>query len=94
MLFDITNLESFKKIKNIVKEVREATFYGIEIFLVGNKTDLKYLREVAEEEAANLKKELKLTEYLEISCLNGFNFDRVFKTIVKKFRAIFFSGKK
>ena len=89
-MFDLTSKLSFKKAKSYIKDIRESTFYGVSIFLVGNKSDLKFLREVMPEEAEELKKSLKLSDYLEVSCLSKFNVDLLMNTIVKHFYKVFF----
>lgn len=89
-MFDVTDSNSFDQLNKKIDEIRKKTFAGIEIFLIGNKTDLKYLREVSEDAALELKNSKNLQEYLEISCLSGFNFKRLIKTIFERYKKIFF----
>ena len=67
--FDVTNIESFKDIRdwyNIAKEKSNTNL----MYLIGNKIDLYEKRQVNEEDARNLANELNL-RYFEVSCLCG-----------------------
>lgn len=52
MVYDITDAESFNKVKNWVKELRKIVGSEIIIVIAGNKIDLEKNRHVNEEEAA------------------------------------------
>lgn len=55
LVYDITNENSFEKIKNYyVNQIRERCKFGIPVLLLGNKTDLKDKRKVDLQEAIDL----------------------------------------
>ena len=51
-MYDITKQKTFENVEKWLKELKEYADSGIMIMLVGNKTDLKKLREVKKEDAA------------------------------------------
>jgi len=51
-VYDITKQKTFENVEKWLKELKEYADSGIMIMLVGNKTDLKKLREVKKEDAA------------------------------------------
>jgi Ras-related protein Rab-21 len=51
LVYDITDAESFNKVKNWVKELRKIVGSEIIIVIAGNKIDLEKNRHVNEEEA-------------------------------------------
>ncbi|XP_017062889.1 ras-related protein Rab-21 isoform X2 [Drosophila eugracilis] len=51
LVYDITDLLSFQKVKSWVRELRQMHSTDIALIIVGNKTDLMFHRTVSEEEA-------------------------------------------
>jgi len=52
IVYDVTNLKSFKNAKIYFEQIREhARHKNQNIFVIGNKSDLKYSRQVSTEEA-------------------------------------------
>ena len=58
LIYDITNLESFKLIKDFNEELNENGLSNLKKVLVGNKCDLEDKRQVTIEEGKKLAKEL------------------------------------
>lgn len=56
LVYDITDVQSFEKVKNWVKELRKIVGNDIVIAIAGNKVDLEKNRKVNEEEAARYAK--------------------------------------
>ena len=52
LVYDITNMQSFKNVSKWLVELREHVNSDIVITLVGNKADLRHLRAVPRDEAA------------------------------------------
>ena len=75
LMYDITNEESFKKLRDRIEELRENEPQAI-IFLVGNKCD-KPNRVVAEEEGKKLAEEYNI-EFYETSAKTGQNVKKFF----------------
>lgn len=78
--FDLTRVDSFKKVEFWYNWVLEKIGYKIGV-LVGNKLDLKE-RKITKEEAKNLAKKLKLG-YIETSAKTGTNINLLFKNVTK-----------
>jgi small GTP-binding protein len=78
--FDLTRVDSFKKINFWYNWVLEKIGYKIGV-LVGNKLDLKE-RKITKEDAKNLAKKLRLG-YIETSSKTGTNINLLFKNITK-----------
>ena len=83
LVFDISNKESFNKIKNYyVQKIKDNCKLGIPIILLGNKTDLNEERKVSQEEAINLSVNEEYI-YKESSCLLNENVADTFETIIE-----------
>ncbi len=77
IIFDITNLESFKSVSKWLQDIKEHLHHDFPGFLLGNKSDLKSARKISHSEAKKLAQELKL-EYIETSAKTGENVDSAF----------------
>ncbi len=84
IVFDITNRESFEKVKNWYEEINQLIDEkNIPIVIVGNKTDLSNQRVVSTAEGEELAKSLSETgiSYIETSALSGENVINAFELI-------------
>lgn len=81
LVYDITKGKSFENTEKWLTELREYADQGIMIMLVGNKTDLKKLREVKKEDAAAFAEQKQLA-FIEASALDSTNVDLAFEGIV------------
>lgn len=84
LVYDITKRETFENAGRWLKELKEHAEKEISIILVGNKTDLKHLRQVQEEEGVSFAKDNGLF-FTETSALdNGDNkIESAFQTVVE-----------
>ena len=83
LVFDISNKESFDKIKNYyAQKIRDNCKPGIPILLLGNKTDLKDERQITQEEAIDISIKEEYV-YKETSCKTNENVANAFETIVE-----------
>ena len=71
LVYDVTNLNSFKNIKNWMKNIEDFINEKVYIVLIGNKCD-SLDRVITEEEGINLAKEYKI-DFLETSAKNDKN---------------------
>ena len=76
IVYDITNLESFKRARMWIDMARDYNDKNPKI-IVGNKTDKEENRKVSKEEGENLAKENNV-QFFETSALNGDNIEKVF----------------
>ena len=83
LIYDITNLNSFKNIRNWVSQIKESLGDEACIALVGNKVDLEEERKVANEIGQNLANEFKMN-FFETSGKNNFNIEGAFEALVKE----------
>jgi len=86
-IYDITKFSTFESAETIIKEIREKIGNIVSILLVGNKNDLKFLRDVDFEEANEKSNSLNCT-VKEINCIDE---DPVHDTIKYLVAKIFFS---
>lgn len=80
LVYDITNLQSFR---NVTKWLEEARMYGnpnLEIILVGNKSDLEIERKVTYDEGAALARSHGL-QFLEVSAKTANKVEDAFKQV-------------
>ena len=83
LVYDVTSKESFEKIKDYyVDKLKKNCKYIIKVILLGNKTDLKYLREVTQKEGADLAKENGFI-FMETSCKDNYNVSDAFTTLIE-----------
>jgi small GTP-binding protein len=88
IVFDLTNIETFKNIKNWYDELQSfINNREIPIIIVGNKTDLENERKIGYQEGVTLVNEF-ITEYssqdfsyIETSALNGENVEDAFSLL-------------
>lgn len=80
LVFDITNKESFLSLRKRMQLIKDHCKEFAEVILVGTKRDLEKKREVSQERAQIMADEWGL-EYFEVSSVNGYNVDHVFKML-------------
>jgi len=81
LVYDVTRRETFTHLKQWLEETRQNANSLIEIFLVGNKVDLK-TRQVSTEEGKRFAEENKL-HFLETSAKTSENVKQVFTEAAK-----------
>ena len=87
LVYDVTNLNSFKNIKNWMKDIEDFNKEKVYIVLVGNKCD-SLDRVITEEEGINLAKEYKI-DFLETSAKNDKNiFELLYHGINKLLKTV------
>jgi Ras-related protein Rab-11A len=81
IVYDITNYNSFKSVSKWVQEVNEHVSSKVLLTLVGNKSDLRHLRAVTEDEAKKFADENNMG-FIETSALDAVNVQQAFKDLV------------
>jgi small GTP-binding protein len=81
LVFDISSQASFKSVQSWLENGRENTLPGLPIYLVGNKADLKGVREVDVETGVQFAAENGFVTYLETSAKTGEGIDDLFNRI-------------
>ena len=82
VVFDVTDANSFSKAKQWINELKTARGEAITIVLVGNKSDLQFIRVV---QAAEAKQFANLCNfpYFETSAKTGSNIEELFRTVAE-----------
>ena len=87
VVYDITNRKSFDNVIEWIEECKNNGPQTVTMVLVGNKSDLKEIRNISYEEGEDLANRFNMM-FFETSALNGDNIDKLFndtaETIVKK----------
>jgi len=81
LVYDISKQVTFKNVERWLQELRENADRNIVIMLVGNKSDLRHLREVPTEEAKEFAEKNKLS-FIETSALDSSNVELAFQNIL------------
>jgi len=81
LVYDIAKYSTFKNVERWLTELRENADRNIVIMLVGNKSDLRHLREVPTEEAKAFAENHKLS-FIETSALDSTNVELAFQNIL------------
>jgi len=81
LVYDISKYSTFKNVERWLNELRENADRNIVIMLVGNKSDLRHLREVPTEEAKGFAETNKLS-FIETSALDATNVELAFQNIL------------
>jgi small GTP-binding protein len=81
LVYDIAKYQTYKNVERWLSELRENADRSIVIMLVGNKSDLRHLREVPTEEAKSFAEKNKLS-FIETSALDSTNVELAFQNIL------------
>ncbi|KMZ72512.1 Ras-related protein Rab2BV [Zostera marina] len=81
LVYDMTKKQTFDNVQRWLCELRDHADSNIAIMMVGNKSDLKHLRVVSEDDAQELA-EKEAISFLETSALEAVNVDNAFQTIL------------
>ena len=82
LIYDISDLDSFKAVDNWIKSIREIGKEKLPIVLVGNKCDLSDdERKISLKEGQDKANEFQIPFY-ETSCKDGINIKEVFEKLV------------
>ena len=82
-IYDITDFNSFEKLKNLIKQIKKEYNPNAIMYLVGNKNDDEAKREVFKIEGEKLAKELGIF-FMEASAKTGDNVNDIFEDIIEK----------
>lgn len=83
LVYDISKRISYDNVSRWLKELRDHADPNIVIMLVGNKKDLRHMRQVQTDEAKEFCKQHKLF-FIETSALADSNVAAAFETILKE----------
>uniref|UniRef100_A0A2K5ZJ58 RAB41, member RAS onco family n=1 Tax=Mandrillus leucophaeus TaxID=9568 RepID=A0A2K5ZJ58_MANLE len=81
VVYDITNISSFKETDKWVEHVRAERGDDVVIMLVGNKIDLDNKRQVTAEEGEEKSRNLNVM-FIETSAKTGYNVKKLFRHVV------------
>lgn len=87
LVYDMTKKQTFENVQRWLRELRDHADSNIVIMMVGNKSDLKHLRAVSEDEAQVLAEKEELS-FLETSALEAVNIEKAFNTILTEIHHI------
>ena len=82
LVYDISDLESFTRIRSWIAEVEKYAGPNIPMIIIGNKSDLESKRLVSKEEAANLAKNYNC-QHFETSAKNDSGVETAFLELTK-----------
>jgi len=83
LVYDISKRSSYDNVTRWLRELRDHADANIVIMLVGNKKDLRHMRQVQTDEAKEFCKQNKLF-FIETSALADSNVNTAFETILKE----------
>ncbi|CDU20559.1 hypothetical protein YYC_01349 [Plasmodium yoelii 17X] len=83
LVYDITKKNTFENIEKWLKELRDNADSNIVILLVGNKSDLKHLRVINDNDATQFAKKEKLA-FIETSALEATNVELAFHQLLNE----------
>ena len=82
VVYDITNVDTFKGTDTWIGDVRTERGGDIAILLVGNKTDLEENRKVSVKEGEKKARDMDLT-FVETSAKSGYNVEKLFRRMAQ-----------
>uniref|UniRef100_F1L4K2 Ras-related protein Rab-21 n=1 Tax=Ascaris suum TaxID=6253 RepID=F1L4K2_ASCSU len=82
LIYDITDLHSFEKVKSWVKELRRILGESVVLLIVGNKTDLERNRNVERQTALEYAKSVG-ADHCETSAKNNVGINEAFELLTK-----------
>lgn len=81
LVYDITRHVTFENVERWLKELKDHTDSNIVVMLVGNKSDLRHLRAVSEDDSQSFAEREGLY-FMETSALESTNVENAFKQIL------------
>lgn len=87
LVFDITRTETFRKLEQWIREIRDNADHNVKITLVGNKCDLKHLRMVSTGDATTFAESHGM-EYIETSAKDATNVTQAFTDMVASIKSV------
>jgi len=88
VVYDITKKQTFDGIDKWYQDIKENAEEEVVLMLVGNKADLKHLREVETQQAAEIAKNKNMA-FIETSALDSTNVEAAFQMIVQQIYTTF-----
>ncbi|KAK4467863.1 hypothetical protein MN116_008783 [Schistosoma mekongi] len=82
LVYDVCVLQSFRNLENWLKELQDHAEKNIVVMLVGNKCDLRHLRNVKTEDASFFAQQYGLS-FIETSALDSTNVEEAFCQILQ-----------
>ena len=83
IVYDVTKTKTFEKLENWVIDLRQKTSLKIPVILVGNKSDLTFLKNVDYEEGLD-KAETLNCDFMESSCIDLNHVKQVLQLLIAK----------
>ena len=83
IVYDITKKSSFESVERWYQDIKENSGEDIVILLIGNKADLRHIRQVETSVAAAYAKSKNMA-FIETSALDSTNVENAFQMIVKQ----------
>lgn len=81
LVYDIAKSNTFQSVERWLKELKDHADNNIKIMLVGNKCDLKHLRQVPTREGTEFSEKNGIS-FIETSALDATNVDNAFTRII------------
>ncbi|XP_073525516.1 uncharacterized protein [Phyllobates terribilis] len=81
LVYDITKRQTFDNLLRWLRELRDHADSNIVIMMAGNKSDLKHLRAISEDDGKALAEKEGLS-FLETSALEAVNVEKAFQTVL------------
>merc|ERR1712232_1089516 len=85
VVYDVTDKDSFKNVKQWVQEIEQYAMKGVKILLVGNKCDLSSKKVISDDDAKELADSLNIP-FMETSAKNAHNVDQAFQGIAHEIK--------
>ena len=82
MTYDVTDENSFKNIRNWVRQIEQNAQSNVCKVIVGNKSDREEARKVSYDEGAKLAKEFNM-QFFETSAKTNYNVNETFTYLTK-----------
>ena len=82
-IYDITKIKTFESAENLIKEIRQKIGNTVPILLLGNKNDLKFLRDIDYDEAVE-KANILNCQVKEINCVDESSVHDSIKYLIAK----------
>ncbi len=83
LVYDISKSATFQNVERWLKELKDHAEANIVIMLVGNKCDLKHLRQVTTDEGSSFSAANGIS-FIETSALDATNVDAAFRSILSE----------
>ena len=85
LMYDVTREDSFNNVSSWIKQIEQHAKSDVEKILIGNKADLKEMRQISTEQGQDLATQFNM-QFFETSAKDGTNIAAAFEKLARQIK--------